>query len=57
MKELKIAILTAEHSTDLGLKIDRYLNNDKIMIKDIKYAIMKGMFSVLILYEIYKIEK
>ena len=51
-KKLKIAILINEHPKDLGLRIDKYLNNNKIMIKDIKYAIAKGMFSVLIIYKV-----
>jgi len=48
---MKVVIFVEEHHSPLSIRLQKWLdNNNNVIIKNIEYAIRKGMFSVLILY-------
>ena len=46
----KIVIFNSEQPSDLAKKIEKKLSNKLIKIRNIQYAITKGLFSVLMIY-------
>ena len=47
---MKVKIFAEEYQTLLHAKLQKWLDDNNVIIKNIEYAITKGVFSVLILY-------